>query len=54
MFVNNAKDCLSNKARRDDYDAALQKYGLPDGLHKDNNWEESLKKRRNRAPTEVN
>ena len=52
-FVNKAKGCLSSKKDRDEYNAALEVYGLPDGLQKDKNWEENLKKRKNRAPREI-
>ena len=53
-YVNNAKKCLSSKKDREEYNAALEVYGLKDGLQKDKNWEQNLKKRLNRAPTEVN
>ena len=35
MNVNNAKKCLSDPAAREDYNNALDVYGLEDGRHKD-------------------
>jgi len=60
MNVNNAKKVLSDPKLREDYNNALDRYGLEDGRQKDPNWEATLKARQkaraevNTAPTEVN
>ena len=44
-YINMAKDVLADKERREDYNNALINYGLLDGLKKDRNFENNLKKR---------
>lgn len=48
-LVNNAKKVLTDDASRNDYNNALNKYGLNDGLTKDDEFEAKLSARKSEA-----